>query len=61
VPAHADDYELRRVSNSDMIGWRGKRAFVSKAIAHDVVDLKQVSDGAWEIYFGPILLGMRAP
>jgi hypothetical protein len=39
-----------------MIGWRGKRAFVSNAI--DVVGLKQVSDVAWEVYFGPIFLGM---
>jgi transposase InsO family protein len=54
---YPDDYELRRVSNAGVIGWGGRRHFVSNALNHEVIGLKQTSDSTWEVYFGPILLG----
>ena len=54
---YPDDYELRRVSNSGNIRWQGGRLFISGALQHEVVGLKQTSEFTHEVYFGPILLG----
>jgi transposase InsO family protein len=54
---YPDGYELRRVSNGGVIGWRNHRPFISNALNHEVVGLKQTSEATWEVYFGPIFLG----
>jgi transposase InsO family protein len=54
---YPDEFELRCVTNSGVISWRGRRVFVSNALNREVVGLKQTSEITWEMYFGPILLG----
>lgn len=54
---YPDDFELRSVSASGHIGWRGKHIWLSSTLGGQLVGLKPISDDAYEVYFGPILLG----
>lgn len=51
-------HQLRRVSDAGVISWDGRRLFLSTVLSGEVVGLKQRSEAAWELYFGPVFLGV---
>jgi hypothetical protein len=55
---YPDDYVLRRINSRGMVRWMNRRLFITNVLAHEVVGLKQTSERTWELYFGPILLGI---
>src|SRR6185436_11509285 len=54
---YPDAFQLRRVSNSGVMSWAGRRLFISNVLRGQVVGLSQVDDAIWEVFFGPLLLG----
>jgi hypothetical protein len=54
---YPDGYLQRRVSNNGLIKWRRKTYFVSGTLHHQVVGLEHLSDGIFNVYFGPVYLG----
>jgi putative transposase len=54
-------YERRQVRTSGQIKWHGARVFVSEVLAGETVGLSETDAGAWEVYFGPLLLGLLHP
>lgn len=55
---YGDDFQLRRVSGAGLISWNGHRVFVSNVLCSELVGLRQKNDSVWELYFGPLLLGV---
>src|SRR5262245_24717849 len=49
---------LRRwVRGNGEINWRGTRRYVGEAFVRQYVGLKPIRRGAWNVYFGPLLIG----
>jgi putative transposase len=53
-PGH---WEVRRVSPSGTISWRGAFVFLSEALIGEDVGLEEVDDGLWTIHLAGIALG----
>jgi transposase InsO family protein len=53
-PGH---FEVRRVSRNGGIRWKRGWLSVSHPLIDEYVGLEEVDDGAWDLYFGPLLLG----
>jgi putative transposase len=58
APEYCDGYETKRVRMSGEIGWGGKAIFIGKALKEEYVGLKENEDGNWNVYYGPVLLGI---
>lgn len=52
------NFEIRRVRSSGEIRWNGALLYVSEALVGEPVGLKEVSDGHWKMYFGPMELAL---
>lgn len=48
--------EIRRVSDSGEIAWRGTPTFLSATLAGEDVGFEEVDDGLWTVYFATIAL-----
>lgn len=53
-PGH---FEVRRVSRNGGIRWKRGWLNVSHPLIDENVGLEEVDDGAWDLYFGTLLLG----
>lgn len=53
-PGH---YEVRKVSSNGGVRWNSKWVWVSQILGGLPIGLEEVDHGAWDVYFGPILLG----
>lgn len=51
-------FSVRRVKRTGEIHWCGKRVFITEVLAHDTVGLVELPDGTWDLYFGPMNLGL---
>jgi transposase InsO family protein len=51
-------YQLRRVNDVGVMSWAGKRVFLSTVLRDQVVGVKQIDDVRYELYFGPVMLGI---
>jgi len=51
-------WESHWVKGSGEITRQGKRRYVGEAFARDYVGLKPKRAGTWEVYFGPVLVGV---
>jgi putative transposase len=51
-------YEVRQVRHSGEIKFRGTLLFVGQALTHEPVGLLPVDDEIWQLYFGPLRIGM---
>jgi len=40
------------------INWRTQSVRISKLLQNEMVGLKQITEALWEVYFGPVLLGV---
>jgi transposase InsO family protein len=56
-PEYAAPLVVRRVRGDGDIKWRGRRVFLSQALAGEPVGLEEVADGCWRVTFGPLPLG----
>lgn len=50
-------YEVRRVGPSGSFNWRSERTFLGKVFRGEDLGLKEIDDGIWSVYFGPLILG----
>jgi hypothetical protein len=57
-PEYPDDFELRRVYPNGSIGWHRHTPSLGTVLAEQVVGLEPIHDGVWQIWFGPIYLGL---
>lgn len=53
-PGH---YEVRKVSSNGGVRWNAAWVWVSQILAHSYIGFEEVDHLAWDVYFGPILLG----
>ncbi len=56
-PEYPRHFDSKRVCQSGLIYWRGKRVYVGYLLAGNWVGLEQVGDGLWDVCFGPVRLG----
>lgn len=54
-PAH---FYRRRISKSGWMTWRKRLYFVSSTLHHQTVGLEHKGEGRFDVYFGPVLLGL---
>ncbi len=57
-PWYDADHELRRVRRTGEIKWRGKRVFVSEALAGECVGIRPLEDGNGLVRFAELDIGM---
>jgi transposase InsO family protein len=57
-PAYPADFAVRRVHPNGTVKWVGTYAVLGAVLAGEAVGLEPVSDGAWQVWFGPIYLGL---
>lgn len=50
-------WESRLVKGNGLISWKGRSRFVGEAFERQRVGLKRLSQGNWQVYFGPLLAG----
>lgn len=50
-------FEVRAVSQSGVISFRGRRFQVSKALENQELGLEETDDDLWTVSFGPLVLG----
>lgn len=50
-------WESRLVKGHGLISWKGRSRFVGEAFERQRVGLKRLSQGNWQVYFGPLLAG----
>jgi putative transposase len=55
---YPDDFILRKVRHEGHIRWQGHEVFVSKTLVGEPVALKSLDHDRWELYFGPLVLGI---
>jgi transposase InsO family protein len=48
---------VRRALPNGEIRWRGRRVYISHALAGECVGLEAITDGQWRVCFGPLELG----
>ena len=48
---------MRKVSRKEGIRWCHGWVNVSQVLDEEYVGMKEVDDGVWAVYFGPLLLG----
>ena len=51
------DCKSRLVKGKGMISWNGRGRFIGEAFETERVGLRPGRAGAWEVYFGPLLIG----
>lgn len=54
-------YERRQVRQGGDIKWRGRSIFISEVLRGEPVALDETGDGTWNVYFGPICIGVIHP
>jgi len=56
-PEYPDDYLVRKVGLSGQINVHGHEVFISERLKRDFVGLKEQSQGTYDIFYGPLILG----
>lgn len=54
---YAPHVELRRVTGSGHVGWRGEHLFLSAVLRGEYVSFDETAEGEWTVAFGPLTLG----
>lgn len=57
-PTYDSCWQVVRVRSSGQISWRGDEVFISKLLTDEPVGLKENEDGDWEVFYGPLNLGI---
>lgn len=53
---YPDDMQVRWVKGQGDISWKDHHVYLTKALAGELVGLRQVAEDRWDIYFGPLHL-----
>lgn len=48
--------EVRKVDHRGTIKWKNEKLFLSHTLSGEIVGLEEIDDGAWSLYYGPVLL-----
>ena len=57
-PEYGAEVTVRRVRHNGAIKWNGGHLYVSESLAGEPVGLVQRTEHAWELRFGPLLIGI---
>ncbi len=55
---YPSSFILRKVRRCGCIKWRGRLLYASKQLHGHPVGLKEIGTGRWQLYFGPLALGI---
>ena len=58
APEYGDDLVVRRVGPNGYLSWDGTALRVATLLAGQPVGLKQIDEDEWELYYGPLLIGV---
>lgn len=56
-PEYPAGLAVRQVRADGCVKWQGRERFLSYALHGEPVGLKEVADGCWRVFFGPLALG----
>ena len=56
-PEYDSDIRMGRVKSCGKLSFRGEEIYISRALERESVGLKEIENGIFEVYYGPILLG----
>lgn len=54
-------YERRQVRQSGDIKWRGRNIFISEVLRGEPIALDETEKGSWNVFFGPLQIGIIHP
>ncbi len=57
VPPEYPDMEVRWTNNGQ-ITWRGRKVVMGPRLSKEPVGLRQIGESQWEVFYGPVWLGM---
>jgi putative transposase len=57
-PEYPREFALRRVRPNGSFSWNGCRLNLGQVLARQELGIEPVSDGRWQVWFGPIYLGV---
>jgi transposase InsO family protein len=57
-PEYPREFVLRRVQKEGHFTWNGCRTRVGKVLGGQEIGVEPISDGRWQVWFGPIYLGL---
>lgn len=57
-PEYPLEFVVRRVYNNGQIRWNCDKLVLGEVLANQAVGFEAVSDGRWQLWFGPIYLGL---
>lgn len=55
-PEYGADMEVRRVSHSGQMKWRGHSFFLSNVLQDEPVGVRELDEDRWSLHFGPVFL-----
>ena len=56
-PEYASGMQTRRVQEKGHIQWSGHRVVLASFLGGEPVGLREVSEGLWDLFYGPVFLG----
>lgn len=57
-PEYGDEFKAYRVQKKGTIKFKGTRVHLGQLIAFEPVGILQTEENKWEVYYGPVLLGI---
>jgi hypothetical protein len=59
APEYGDDFVVRQVIATGQVSWKHTLLRVTRLLAGQTVGLKQIDDDEWELYYGPLPIGVQ--
>lgn len=57
-PEYGDGFEVRRIRPDGRLRFNSRRILVGRLLASQPVGLKQIDDDEWELFYGPLPIGV---
>ncbi len=57
-PEYGEDFTVRRVKQNGQFSWNGQHLLAGAPLANQPVGLRQVDEDEWELFYGPVLIGI---
>ena len=58
APMYGEGFEVRRVSDTGKLSWKAQLLSVGRVLANQPVGLRQTDEDEWELFYGPLLIGI---
>lgn len=55
---YSADYKVGKVGSCGKMSWKGTNVFISRSLENEYVGVKKNEENKFEVYFGPIILGI---